>query len=70
MEDLRYVVPSRVKVSVYNGDEEWASQSFPMAQFGRVEHLGADLFNKKMDTEIILDPTTGGISRITAPRPE
>lgn len=64
VEDVRYAVPGRASVSVFTDDKELASQSFPMAQFGRVEHLGADLFNKKMGTRIQFYPETGGIAKV------
>ncbi len=37
-----------------------------MSQFGRVEHLSAKLFNKKMTTHVHLSPVTGGITNIEA----
>lgn len=64
VEDVRYAVPSRVSVRVYTDEKEYVSNSFPMAQFGHVEHLGADLFNKKMTTHIQFYPETGGIAHV------
>ena len=69
-EDLRYIVPSRAEIKVFNDSQEFISQSFPMAQFGRVEHLGGELFNKKNTTSVQLDPTTGGIYKIKAESPD
>ncbi len=69
-DDVRYIVPSRVEVKVFNDEREFVSQSFPMAQFGRVEHLGGELFNKKNTTHVQLSPVTGGIAKIEAERPE
>lgn len=69
-DDLRYSLPSRVKVSVFTDKESLASSSFPMAQFGRVEHLGGELFNKKNTTHVQLSPATGGIVKIEAEQPE
>ena len=40
-----------------------------MAQFGRVEHLGGELFNKRYTTKVLLSPTTGGILRLDAEQP-
>lgn len=68
--DLRYVLPSRVKVSVFTDTQSYASASFPMAQFGRVEHLGGELFNKKNTTHVQLSPATGGIVTIEAEQPK
>lgn len=64
VEDVRYAVPSRVGVRVYTDAKEYASQSFPMAQFGKVEHLGSELFNKKNTTRVTFYPETGGIAKL------
>lgn len=69
-EDLRYIIAGRAKVSVFTDAKVLASQSFPMAQFGRVEHLGGDLFNKKFTTHVQLSPVTGGIVKLDAAQPE
>lgn len=69
-EDLRYIVPSRAEIKVFTDNKEFVSQSFPMAQFGRVEHLGGELFNKKNTTSVQLNPTTGGIYKIKAENPD
>lgn len=70
-DDLRYIVPGRAKVTITTEDgKECASQSIPMAQFGRVEHLGGELFNKKNTTHVLLSPLTGGINKIEAAKPE
>ena len=65
VEDLRYRVPGVAEVSVFTDTQTLATLSVPMAQFGRTEHLGGELFNKKYTTTLQLDPTTGGIKRIT-----
>ncbi|MBR1446357.1 MAG: DUF4831 family protein [Alloprevotella sp.] len=36
----------------------------PMAQFGRIENLGGELFNRKTTTHIDFSPQTGGILKI------
>lgn len=41
-----------------------------MAQFGRVERLGGELFNKKNTTHVQFSPVTGGISKIEAESPD
>ena len=68
--DLRYATPGRALVKVFSADKEFVSQSLPLAQFGRVEHLGGELFNKKTTTHVQLSPVTGGIAKIEAERPE
>lgn len=70
-DDLRYVIPGRAKITITTDDDkECTSQSIPMAQFGRIEHLGGELFNKKSTTHVLLSPLTGGISKIEAEKPE
>lgn len=69
VEDLRYIVPSSVLVKIFDAKREWISGSFPMAQFGRVEHLGGELFNKRFTTKVTLSPTTGGLLRLDAEQP-
>ena len=67
--DVRYNVPSQVDVKISDIDKEYLSATFPMGQFGNVEHLGAEPFNKKMDTQVLLNPVTGGIDKLQLPDP-
>ncbi|MBR1712798.1 MAG: DUF4831 family protein [Alloprevotella sp.] len=62
--DLRYIVPGRAAVAVTYQRRELAGQALPLAQFGRVERLGGELFNKKYSTHIRFAPETGGILKI------
>ena len=41
-----------------------------MAQFGRIEHLGGNLFNNQFATRVYLSPTTGNITDIELNEPE
>lgn len=68
-DDLRYVVPSTVEVRLFNNKTILVSEKIPMAQFGRVEHLGGDLFNKRYTTHVLLSPSTGGIVKIDMAQP-
>lgn len=68
--DLRYLIPGTATVKVFTADRELASKEVAMAQLGRTEHLGGELFNKKYTTRVILSPVTGGIVRIEADKPE
>jgi hypothetical protein len=58
---LRYLLPGTAEIKIYNALNVLATLQAPFAQFGRVEHLGGDLFNKKMQTSVQLSPTTGGL---------
>lgn len=68
-EDLRYIVPNRVAFKVFDDHATLASGVYPMAQFGKVEHLGGDLFNKRYETRVWLSPTTGGVMKIEGEQP-
>lgn len=70
VEDVRYTIPDRVKMTIFDDSQTYASSSILMAQFGRTEHLGGELFNKKNTTHIQFSPITGGIVRIDADKIE
>lgn len=67
--DLRYIVPGTAAVSLFTPEAKLFAGKFPLAQFGRVEHLGGELFNKKYNTRVLLSPETGGLVRIDADQP-
>lgn len=62
--DLRYCVPARVNVQICLGLQKLTELMVPMAQFGRIENLGGELFNRKTTTHIDFSPQTGGILKI------
>ena len=64
--DLRYTIPGKGNIKVYTLENDFTNVTFPMSQFGRIEHLGGELFNKKFTTRVTLSPETGGILRIDA----
>lgn len=70
MQDLRYITPGSAQVKLYWGHKEFSSSVVEMAQFGRVEHLGGELFDKKFSTKVYLSPTTGGLVKIDLEQPE
>lgn len=70
VEGLRYMLPGRAGIKVFWDGKEVAAATLPMAQFGRLENLGGDLFNKKYTTRVVLSPETGGIVKIDADEPE
>lgn len=70
LNDLRYNVPSEVAISIFAGNHEFTHAVYPMGQFGYVEHLGGDLFNKKNMTRVSLHPTNGGLKKIEAASPQ
>lgn len=70
VQDLRYITPGNARVQLYWDNKELASSVIEMAQFGRVEHLGGELFDKKFTTKVYLSPTTGGLVKIDLAQPE
>lgn len=63
-DDVRYIVPGMANVKIFDEEHTYIELQTPMAQLGRIEHLGGDVFNKKMNTQVTLSPETGGILRI------
>ena len=67
---LRYLLPGTAEIKVYNVQNVLTTLQVPFSQFGRIEHLGGDLFNKKMQTSVQLSPTTGGLVKLDVAMPE
>ena len=65
-EGLYYNVPGRLRSIIYNGVDEVSSEDFPAGQFGNVELLSAELFNKHYGTRLWLNPLTGDIEKLEA----
>lgn len=71
VQDLRYNVPGKARLKLTDSKGQvLCEHTFPIAQFGRVEHLGGELFNKRHTTHVTLSPETGGIASIKADQPE
>ncbi len=65
-----YNVPGKMQVAIFNGNNLVSEEDFPAAQFGNVELLSGDLFNKHYGTRLWLNPVTGGIDRLEAEQPK
>lgn len=63
-------VPGRLRSTILQGVEPLLSQEFPAPQFGNVELLSADLFNKRYTTHLWLNPLTGAVDRLEAEQPK
>lgn len=63
---LYYNVPGRLRSIIYNGIDEVSSEDFPAGQFGNVELLSGELFNKHFGTRVWLNPLTGDIDKLDA----
>ena len=64
LDGVIYNIPGKGKVTVKTTDKTWVNSEFPITQFGETEILLNNLFNKKVNTRVIFNPTTGGISKI------
>ena len=63
-------VPGRLRSTILQGIEPLLSQEFPAPQFGNVELLSADLFNKRYTTRLWLNPLTGAVDKLEAEQPK
>jgi hypothetical protein len=59
-----YNIPGKGRVSIESIDKGFYEDEHHVAQFGETEVLVNDLFNKKINTRVIFNPTTGGIVKI------
>lgn len=67
---LYYNVPGRMRATIVQGNDIVTSDEFPAPQFGTVELLSGDLFNKHYGTRLWLNPVSGAIDRLEAERPK
>lgn len=63
-------VPAKMRSTLYDGNEQITSDELPAAQFGNVELLSGDLFNKHFGTRLWLSPLTGAVERLEAEQPK
>lgn len=67
---LYYNVPGRLRSIISNGHNILSQEEMPAAQFGNVELLSGDLFNKHYGTRVWMNPVTGVIDRLEAEQPK
>ena len=67
---LYYNVPGRLRSVISQGMAIVSQEEMPAAQFGNVELLIGDLFNKHYGTRLWLDPVTGAINKLEAEQPK
>lgn len=63
-------IPGKVRATLGKGTKTIGSQTFYAAQFGKVELLSDELFNKRYTTHLTLDPVTGAVDRLEAEAPK
>lgn len=57
-------VPGRIRSTIYKGIDQIEQDECQCAQFGNVELLSADLFNKHYTTQLWINPVTGAVERL------
>ncbi|WP_298948517.1 DUF4831 family protein [uncultured Alloprevotella sp.] len=63
---VRYCVPGKALIRLKSKETEYLKAILPVAQFGKIENLGNELFNKHFNTHVTFDETTGGIIKVTS----
>ena len=59
-----YNIPGKGKVTIKSMKKKYHESRIPITQFGETEVLAGGLFSKKINTRVIFNPVTGGISKI------
>ena len=63
-------VPGRMRITISTVDRILSTKEHPAAQFGNVELLSGELFNKHYTTHLWLNPLTGAVDRLEAEQPK
>ena len=63
-------VPGKIKVSIVKDTKPIGSMEFYAGQYGQVELLDGDLFNRKFTTHLTLNPLNGKIDKLEAEQPK
>lgn len=64
MEGVIYNIPGKALVTISKNGKQVISEEVSLTQFGETEVLVDNLFNKKVNTRVIFNPTTGAIVKI------
>lgn len=67
---LYYNVPGRLRSIICHGLNIVSQEEMPAAQFGNVELLSGELFNKHYGTRLWLNPVTGAVDKLEAEQPK
>jgi len=63
-------VPGRMRSTIERNGNVLSNAEMPAPQFGRVELLSGDLFNKRYTTHLWLNTLTGSVERLEAEQPK
>ena len=64
MEGVIYNIPGKALITLKGNGKQFVNEEVLLTQFGETEVLIDNLFNKKVNTRVIFNPTTGGIVKI------
>lgn len=64
VEGIAYNVPGKALVTLKEGKTTLSSEELPITQFGTIEFLAPELFNKKSTVKVQFNPTTGGLVKV------
>lgn len=57
-------LPGKIRLTIQNSGQTLLSDEIYAAQFGHIEMLDGNLFSKKLQTSIVLNPATGNLESI------
>ena len=63
-------VPSKMRVTIAEGNNKVAEYETTAGQFGKVELLSGDLFNKRFTTHLTIDPQSGAVKKLDVEEPK
>lgn len=63
-EGICYNIPGHAQIKIYTAGETLFEEEVPVAQFGTVEVLAKNLFERNSNTKVVFDTATGGIKSI------
>lgn len=63
-------VPGKIRATISKGNHMMGSFELYAGQFGKVELLSAELFNKRASTHLTLNPVTGAVNKLEAEMPK
>lgn len=61
---IAYNIPGKGYVTIKYNNTIITKGDLPITQFGDIEYLAPELFNKKSKVQAIFDPTTGGLIKV------
>lgn len=61
---VAYNVPGKARVTITDGKNKLFDGDLPITQFGIVEYLAPELFNKNSTVKVTFNPTTGALIKV------